>query len=105
MSARTANPQFNFELPSLSYIDARWEEPNLRTPAGTGFPARKTGLAGWFARQVDAIQTWRRDNQAAAELAIMSDHELTDIGISRSDLDRVFQPAFNEDIRNRGYAA
>jgi uncharacterized protein YjiS (DUF1127 family) len=102
MSVRTANSQFNFELPSLSYIDAKWEEPNLRTPVETGFPVRKTGLAAWVARQVDAFRTWRRESQAAAELSMMSDHELMDIGITRSDMDRVFSPEFNEDLRQRG---
>ena len=30
MSAQIANSQFTFKLPSLSYIDAEWEEPTLR---------------------------------------------------------------------------
>jgi uncharacterized protein YjiS (DUF1127 family) len=33
----------------------------------------------------------------------MTDYELSDIGLSRGDLPRVFQPAFNEDLRNRGW--
>ena len=101
MSAHTVNSNFKFALPSLSYIDTRWEEPNLRAPVETGLPVRKTGLAGWFARRIDAIRTWRRDSHAAAELAMMSDHELMDIGLSRSDLNRVFEPKFNEDLRQR----
>jgi uncharacterized protein YjiS (DUF1127 family) len=32
----------------------------------------------------------------------MSDHELMDIGISRSDLSRVFDPSLNQDLRARG---
>ncbi|MEA2777701.1 MAG: hypothetical protein QOF90_3107 [Acetobacteraceae bacterium] len=32
----------------------------------------------------------------------MSDRELMDIGVSRGDLPRVFQAAFNEDLRRRG---
>jgi len=48
------------------------------------------------------IVAWRRDRQAAAELASMSDHELMDIGISRSDLSRAFDPAYNGDLVHRG---
>lgn len=50
---------------------------------GAGF-AR---LRGWLAE--------RRANQdAVAELARLSDHELADIGLVRSDLHRVNEPAF-----------
>jgi uncharacterized protein YjiS (DUF1127 family) len=65
-------------------------------------PSGKTGLAAWLAAQVTTFQAWRRDREAAAELAAMSNHELMDIGLSRSDLSRVFDPAFNEDLRMRG---
>ncbi len=101
MSAHTANSQFSFELPSLSYIDAKWEEPNLSTPA-VSTPARSGGLAEWLSRRVAAFLAWRRDSRAAAELSLMSDHELMDIGISRSDLPRVFDRTVNQDLRERG---
>jgi uncharacterized protein YjiS (DUF1127 family) len=100
MSVQTADSQFSFKLPSLSYVDAKWEEPELLAP--TAVPPRKTGLAAWLAAQVTTFQAWRRDREAAAELAAMSNHELMDIGLSRSDLSRVFDPAFNEDLRMRG---
>jgi uncharacterized protein YjiS (DUF1127 family) len=102
MNAHTANSQFKFELPSLSYIDAKWEEPNLRAPADADIPTRKNGLAGWFARRIAAYRAWQQDQRAVTELGMMSDHELMDIGISRSDLNRVFDPEFNEDLRKRG---
>ncbi|MFL5257278.1 MAG: DUF1127 domain-containing protein [Rhodopila sp.] len=100
MSVQTADSQFSFKLPSLSYVDAKWEEPELLAP--TAVPPRKTGLAAWLAARVATFQAWRRDREAAAELAAMSNHELMDIGLSRSDLSRVFDPAFNEDLRMRG---
>jgi uncharacterized protein YjiS (DUF1127 family) len=102
MSIQTANTRFSFKLPTLSYIDASWEEPNLRAPAQTGQPVRKTGLAGWLGRQVAAFQTWRRNQQALAEISMMSDYELADIGLTRSDMHRVFDPEFNQDLRQRG---
>jgi uncharacterized protein YjiS (DUF1127 family) len=102
MNAHTANSKFKFELPSLSYIDAKWEEPSLRAPADPGRPARQTGFAAWLTRGGAAFRAWQRDRRAVSELGMMSDHELLDIGISRSDLVRVFDPAFNQDLRQRG---
>jgi uncharacterized protein YjiS (DUF1127 family) len=102
MSVHTADSQFSFRLPSLSYIDAKWEEPELRAATAKAIPARKTGFNGWVAARIAAFQTWRRDSQAATELAGMSEHELMDIGISRADVSRAFDPAFNEDLRKRG---
>jgi uncharacterized protein YjiS (DUF1127 family) len=104
MSVQTANSQFSFQLPSLSYIDAKWEEPNLRTPSVSADAARKGGLAAWLSRKVSAFVARRRDSEAAGELALMSDRELMDIGLSRADTTRVFDPAFNEDLRQRGTA-
>jgi uncharacterized protein YjiS (DUF1127 family) len=101
MSVHTADSQFSFSLPSLSYIDAKWEEPNLRT-AATPSVVRKGGLAAWLSRQAAAFVAWRRDSEAASELYAMSDRELTDIGLSRTDIGRIFEPAFNDDLRQRG---
>ena len=100
MSAQTADSQFSFKLPSLSYIDAKWEEPNLLAPPAA--PVRKRGLGVWLSARVAAFQAWRRDREAAAELAAMSNRELMDIGLTRSDLSRVFDPACNGDLRARG---
>jgi uncharacterized protein YjiS (DUF1127 family) len=102
MGVHTVDSQFSFQLPSLSYIDAKWEEPNLRAPATTANTARKGGLAAWLSRQVAAFVAWRRDSEAASELSAMSDRELMDIGLSRADVGRVFDPALNKDLRTRG---
>jgi uncharacterized protein YjiS (DUF1127 family) len=99
MSAHTAG---SFKLPSLSYIDAKWEEPNLRAPAAAPVRARQSGLAAWLASRIEAYRKWRRDSEAAAELAAMSNYELMDIGLTRSDIDRVFDPVFNQDLQARG---
>ena len=102
MSAQSANSEFTFHLPSLSYIDAKWEEPNLRVSAAEQQRPRPAGLAARLSGFVAAFVTWRRNRAAAAELATMSDYELMDIGLNRSDLSRVFDPAFNDDLRQRG---
>jgi uncharacterized protein YjiS (DUF1127 family) len=100
MSVHTADSQFSFQLPSLSYIDAKWEEPNLRAAAPQ--VVRSGGLAAWLSRQVSAFVAWRRDNAAMSELATMSDRELMDIGMSRADLGRAFDSSCNADLRQRG---
>jgi uncharacterized protein YjiS (DUF1127 family) len=105
MSVHTADSKLSFQLPSMSYIDAKWEEPNLGAPAATLSAVRKGGLAAWLSRQVAAFVAWRRDSEAAGELSAMSDRELLDIGLSRADVGRVFDPAFNEDLRRRGAGA
>jgi uncharacterized protein YjiS (DUF1127 family) len=101
MSAHTADSH-SFKLPSLSYIDAKWEEPNLTAPVVAARRARSSRVAAWLVGRVEAFRIWRRDREAAAELASMSNYELMDIGLTRSDLSRVFDPAFNEDLRSRG---
>jgi uncharacterized protein YjiS (DUF1127 family) len=99
MSAHTADSQVHFELPRLSYIDAKWEEPSLRAPAAA---SRKRGLADRLSRLVAAFVAWRRDREAFAELSSMSAYQLQDIGLSRTDIGRAFAPALNEDLRQRG---
>ena len=100
MSVHTADSQFSFQLPSLSYIDAKWEEPNLRT--ATQLATRKGGLAAWLSRQAAAFITWRSNSAAMGELAAMTDRELLDIGMTRADLARAFAPSFNQDLQQRG---
>jgi uncharacterized protein YjiS (DUF1127 family) len=99
MSAHFADSKFNHRLPSLSYIDAKWEEPELRQPAQKA-PARH-GFAEWLAARVTGFRAWLRDNEAAGELAAMSDRELHDIGLTRSDVVRVFDPELSQDLRQR----
>lgn len=97
MSAHIADSEFNYRLPSLSYIDASWEEPELRAAPSHARPASARGLAGWIA----AFQTWRRNNRHAMELGAMTDYELMDMGINRSDVNRLFDPALSQDLRRR----
>ncbi|HEY8288848.1 MAG TPA: DUF1127 domain-containing protein [Acetobacteraceae bacterium] len=103
MTAQITKSQFLFELPSLSYVDAKWEEPNLTIPAAR--PAPRAGFRRWISGRINALTAARREAAAAAELEHMTDHELMDIGLTRADLPRVFEPAFNKDLAQRGGAA
>lgn len=42
------------------------------------------------------IQEWKRYNQSLSELSRLGDRELTDIGISRSDIPRIAWSAAHE---------
>jgi uncharacterized protein YjiS (DUF1127 family) len=99
MSAPMTKSQMAFELPRLSYIDTRWEEPDVQ-PAVQ--PAPRPGFASWIATRVAAYRTWRADARALAELSSMSDRELFDVGLNRGDLDRMFDSRFNLDLLERG---
>jgi uncharacterized protein YjiS (DUF1127 family) len=103
MNAQIADSQFCFHLPSMSYIDAKWEEPNLRAPAVAPRVVRNSGLTPWLSRRVAAVAAWRRDFEIAAELFTMSDRELQDIGVSREEVGGMFAPTtVNQHLRQRG---
>ena len=98
MSAPMTKSQMAFELPRLSYIDTRWEEPEVQTD---GEPVREHGFASWIAARVASWRTWRQNAAARAELNNMTDHELVDVGLNRGDLDRMFDDRFNADLLRR----
>src|ERR1019366_4999639 len=103
MSAPIGKSQFSFELPNLSYVDASLEEPNLRFVRVS--ESRPHGLGAWLARRIAAVVAWHQQQVALGELELMTDHELSDIGLSRSDLARVFDPDNNRDLVQRGATA
>ncbi len=94
MSAPLTKDQLAFELPSLTYVDTQLEDPVL-PPLSTG--ARQRGVRAWLA----AFRAWREKQAALAELEMMSDRELADIGLTHSDLPRVFNDNLNADLRDR----
>jgi uncharacterized protein YjiS (DUF1127 family) len=99
MSAPMTKSQMAFELPQLSYIDTLREEPEF---APLTEPARGPGFASWIAERVAKFHTWRENARAAAELGMMSDRELFDVGLNRGDFDRIFDNRYNQDLQLRG---
>jgi uncharacterized protein YjiS (DUF1127 family) len=98
MSAPLTKSQMAFELPKLSYIDTRWEEPDVR-PAIE--PVREPGFVTWIAAGFKAIRAWREHARAVAELSNMTDRELLDVGLTRGDFTRIFDDRFNRDLAAR----
>jgi uncharacterized protein YjiS (DUF1127 family) len=54
----------------------------------------------WFWRYVNFLATWREHRKAIKQLNMLTDRELNDIGMSRSDIDRLVW--LDEDKDNRG---
>jgi uncharacterized protein YjiS (DUF1127 family) len=97
MSAPLTREQFVFELPSLTYVDTHLEDPVLPPQSAS---TRRRGVAAWLV----AFRAWRERRAALAELEMMNDRELADIGLTRSDLPRVFNDNLNADLCDRNVA-
>jgi uncharacterized protein YjiS (DUF1127 family) len=101
MNAPVARDQFEFSLGNLSYIGPAYEDPQR---AGVKPSGQEAG--GWLHRLVMAVSAWRQRQAVLREMQTMTDRELADIGLSRADLSRVFDPAFAADYsRARNYIA
>ena len=86
MNARIAKEEIALLMPTtLSHYA---DEPRL-----DGAPAR-SGLSEMIAGAVRWMVELPRRRTVLAELHELSDHELADIGLNRSELHRVFDPAF-----------
>lgn len=97
MTAPLTTDQLAFELPNLTYVDTHVEDPVLPPLSG---PRRWRGVRAWRA----GFRAWREKRAARATLDMMSDLELADIGLTRSDLPRVFDDKLNADLRDRNAA-
>ena len=102
MSAPMTKSQMAFELPRLSYIDTRWEEPDVQSVPPRAEPTRHHGFASWIAAGAAPFRSWLENERARTELSNMTDHQLCDVGLNRGDLDRVFDDRFNQDLLARG---
>jgi len=56
----------------------------------------------WFWRYINYLATWREHRKAIKHLNRMTDRELNDMGISRSDIDRLVWLGEDKDARGRG---
>lgn len=55
----------------------------------------------WFWRYVNYLATWRGHRNAIKQLNTLTDRELQDIGINRSDIDRMVWLDEDKDKRGR----
>lgn len=104
MSAPLAKTDFVFKLAtSQSYIDGNYDPRPL--PAAQPAPRSLLRLIGdGVAFAVQGVKSWASRQTTLSEMETMSDRELSDIGLSRGDLPRVFDPEFAAD-HSRGRTA
>jgi uncharacterized protein YjiS (DUF1127 family) len=79
----------SFSLGQLSYIGPSYEDESTAY-----LPAAASRTLGLARRVLAGFAEWRRRRAVMLEMAMMTDHELADIGLSRADIPRVFDPAF-----------
>jgi uncharacterized protein YjiS (DUF1127 family) len=104
MSAPLAKTDLVFKLAtSQSYIDHTYDP----TP-GTAAQAAPHGLlrqiGDGLASLARSIRDWADRQATLSEMGMMSDRELSDIGLTRTDVPRVFDPSFVSD-HTRGRVA
>ena len=56
----------------------------------------------WFWRYMNYLATWREHRNTIKTLNRLTDKELRDIGINRSDIDRLVWLGEDKDMRGRG---
>lgn len=56
----------------------------------------------WIRRYWNYLCTWRMHRNAIKQLNKLTDHELNDIGINRSDIDRLIWMEEDKTMRGRG---
>ena len=103
MSAPLAKTDLVFKLAtSQSYIDHSYDP----TPDVGAQPAPRGLLrliGDGLASLTQGIRNWAGQQAMLSEMGMMSDRELSDIGLSRTDVPRVFDPSFVADhARGRG---
>lgn len=101
MSAPIAKTELTFKLPGMLSYHSTWDDADYE-------PAQPAGRHGLMARMVAGVcaraAAWNARRQAVEELSGMTDRELADIGLSRSDIPRVTDRDFIEEHAARGVA-
>ena len=88
-------------LAHLAGGSVAYARPAVQGLEGTVADLRRPGLRALVARLVRAVTEWPHRRAVLAELSMLSDRELADIGLHRADLKRVFDPAFSAVRRSR----
>jgi uncharacterized protein YjiS (DUF1127 family) len=97
MSAPLAKTDLIFKLStSQSYIDGSYDP----TPYAGTQPAPRgllRQIGDGLASLAQGIRNWADRQATLSEMGLMSDRELSDIGLTRADVPRVFDPSFVAD--------
>ena len=97
MSAPLAKTDFVFKLAtSQSYIDHTYD-PTPRIPAQPAPRSLLRLIGDGLAALAHGVRNWVDRQATLSEMGMMSDRELSDIGLARTDVPRVFDPDFVSD--------
>lgn len=88
-------------LPHLASGSLFYDRAAVQALEGTVADLRRPGLRALLGRLFRAVAEWPRRRAVLAELSMLSDRELADIGLVRNDLRRVFDPGFSAARRGR----
>ena len=91
MNASINKNEFSFNLPEMLSYHSTWEDADYEPVLPRRRQSWVARLAGLPVRWASAYADRRR---VMTELARMSDRDLADLGLSRYDIPRVFDPAF-----------
>jgi len=91
MNASINKNEFSFNLPEMLSYHSTWEDADYE-------PVLPRRRQSWVARAAGLPLRWAsayaERRRVINELARMSDRDLADLGLSRYDIPRVFDPAF-----------
>jgi uncharacterized protein YjiS (DUF1127 family) len=91
MNASITNHGFAFKLPEMLSYHSTWDDADYE-------PTLPRRHQGWIATLGAALarhfRSFAERRRVMNELQQMSDRELADLGLSRYDIPRVFDPAF-----------
>lgn len=96
----SAPTQASFALGELSYINAEYNCDAV--PAPTRQDSHH-GVLHWVHDLTHWLAVRHQKHIVMQELAIMSDRELSDIGLSRADVGHIFDTDFRSDTRGGDY--
>jgi uncharacterized protein YjiS (DUF1127 family) len=82
VKVRAAGFGVSCAVSSRSYSTTPWSETTIEDRCSIAIPALITSI-------VRRYQAWRRYETVRRELSHLTDRELTDIGITRSDIERI----------------
>lgn len=99
MSAPINKHEFDFKLPEMLSYHTTWDDADYE-------PAQPRQREGWLHHLIAApgrvIAELARRHRAMNELARLGDRELSDLGITRSDIPRIFDADFAAEHASRG---
>ena len=98
MTAQNSKQALAFKLPHMLSYSSTWADADYEPV----LPARRPSVLQRLGRVLHSVIEFSQHAATRAELAGMTDRELADIGLSRYDINRVFDPAFEREYADRG---